>query len=283
MNHLFVDNLTVIDFAYLDATRGLVGESWIADIVLGGELDEQGMVFDFSHVKRVIKQVIDAQVDHRLVVPKGHPGLLRNDQTPQHFVWPLKNGEQIAHTGPDEAVLWLAGDTVTKAAVATLLEHELKAVLPNNVISVDVHLREEELEGPYYHYVHGLKKHLGNCQRIAHGHRSPICIHRNEQRDTGLEALWAKLWKDIYVGTEEDVSRRFVDDNGAEYIHFEYEANQGEFALTLPASRVYMMDTDTTVELIAGHIADQLKQEFPEDSIRVKAYEGVGKGGMASR
>jgi len=139
------------------------------------------------------------------------------------------------------------------------------------------------LKGPYYHYVHGLKKHLGNCQRIAHGHRSPICIHRNEQRDTALEALWAKLWKDIYVGTEEDVSRRFVDDHGTEYIHFEYEANQGEFALTLPASRVYMMDTDTTVELIAGHIADQLKQEFPEDSVRVKAYEGVGKGGMASR
>jgi len=63
-------------------------------------------------------------------------------------VWPLTNGEQIAHTGPDEAVLWLAGDTVTKAAIATLLEHELKAVLPNNVISVDVHLREEMLEGP---------------------------------------------------------------------------------------------------------------------------------------
>ncbi len=44
-----------------------------------------------------------------------------------------------------------------------------------------------------------------------------------------------------------------------------------------------MLDSDTTVELIAAHIAGQLKSEFPEDAIRVKAYEGVGKGAIASR
>lgn len=79
MNHLFIDNLTVIDFAYLDHHRGLVGESWIADIVLGGELDEQGMVFDFGNVKRTIKRVIDERVDHRLVVPAGASCLARGD------------------------------------------------------------------------------------------------------------------------------------------------------------------------------------------------------------
>ncbi|MEP3588653.1 MAG: 6-pyruvoyl tetrahydropterin reductase, partial [Marinobacter sp.] len=90
-------------------------------------------------------------------------------------------------------------------------------------------------------------------------------------------------WEDIYVGTEEDVTRRFVGDDGQHYISFDYEANQGEFALTLPESRVYMLETDTTVELIAAHMADVLKAEFPEDEIRVKAYEGVGKGAIAVR
>ncbi|MDK8464011.1 6-carboxytetrahydropterin synthase [Marinobacter sp. SS13-12] len=283
MNHLFVDNLTVIDFAYLDASRGLVGESWIVDVVLGGELDDQGMVFDFSNVKRTIKRVIDERVDHRLVIPRGYSGLEWNEDEPESFMWHLTDGTRILHQSPDEAVVWLSSQRVVPSAVATLLEHELRAVLPANVTDVEISLREDVIEGAYYHYVHGLKKHLGNCQRIAHGHRSPIRIDRNGHRDRDLENRWAKLWQDIYVGSEEDVTQRWVAADGTEYVTFEYEANQGEFALTLPESRVYMLDSDTTVELIAAHIAEQLKAEFPEDIIRVKAYEGVGKGAIASR
>lgn len=283
MNHLFVDNLTVIDFAYLDPARGLVGESWIADVVLGGELDEQGMVFDFSNVKRTIKRIIDERVDHRLVIPRGYEGLSWNQDTPDTFTWALTDGSHIIHRSPDEAVVWLSADRVIPSAVAALLERELLAVLPSNVTSVQINLREEVLEGAYYHYVHGLKKHLGNCQRIAHGHRSPIRIDRNGKRDEELERSWAKLWQDIYVGSEEDVVRRHVEDDDVAYITFEYESNQGEFALTLPEARVYMMNTDTTVEFIAAHIADELKAKLPSDSILVKAYEGVGKGAIASR
>ena len=283
MNHLFVDNLTVIDFAYLDPARGLVGESWIADVVLGGELDDQGMVFDFSNVKRTIKRVIDERVDHRLVIPRGYEGLQWSEEAPNTFRWALTGGGHIEHSSPDEAVVWLSSDRVVPSAVAALLEKELKAVLPGNVISVDINLREEVIEGAYYHYVHGLKKHLGNCQRIAHGHRSPIRIDRNGHRAYDLEERWAKLWQDIYVGTEEDVARRFVGEDGIGYITFEYEANQGEFALTLPEHRVYMLETDTTVELIAAHIADKLKAEFSGEEIQVKAYEGVGKGAIAIR
>ncbi|MBC7192312.1 6-carboxytetrahydropterin synthase [Marinobacter sp.] len=283
MNHLFVDNLTVIDFAYLDRQRGLVGESWIVDVVLGGELDEQGMVFDFSNVKRTIKRVIDERVDHRLVIPARYQGLSQSQDTPGQFRWHLTDGTHIDHRSPSEAVVWLESDRVVPSVVARLLEKELQAVLPANVTSVEISLREEEIDGAYYHYVHGLKKHLGNCQRIAHGHRSPIRIDRNGHRDYSLENHWAALWRDIYVGSGEDVARREVDADGTAYITFEYEANQGEFGLTLPESRVYMMDTDTTVELIAAHMASRIKTEYPEDSVRVKAYEGVGKGAIAVR
>jgi 6-pyruvoyl-tetrahydropterin synthase len=283
MNHLFIDNLTVIDFAYLDASRGLVGESWIVDVILGGELDEQGMVFDFSNVKRTIKRVIDERVDHRLVIPRGYPGLKWRENDPQAFSWALTDGTAITHQSPDEAVVWLSSERVGPSAVSELLQQELRAVLPGNVTDIIINLREDEIEGAHYHYVHGLKKHLGNCQRIAHGHRSPIRIERAGHRDRDLEREWAKLWQDIYVGSEEDVTRRWVADDGTSYVHFEYEANQGEFSLTLPEKRVYMLDSDTTVELIAAHIADQLRARFPDDSILVKAYEGVGKGSIAQR
>src|SRR5690554_6386838 len=100
MNHLFVDNITVIDFAYLDPARGLVGESWIPDVVLGGELDDQGTEFDISLVKLAIKRVIDERGDHRLVIPRGYAGLIWDEATPYAFIWNLLDGSRIHHRCP---------------------------------------------------------------------------------------------------------------------------------------------------------------------------------------
>jgi hypothetical protein len=143
------------------------------------------------------------------------------------------------------------------------------------VRSIRITFTEESIDGPYYHYSHGLKKHQGNCQRIAHGHRSKILIWRNDQLDTKLMEDCAEKWRDIYVATHTDLTH---SDNDSHL--FSYQAQQGEFTLQIPKSQCYFVNSDTTVELIAQHIADTLAAQTG-DAIKVKAYEGVGKGAIA--
>ncbi len=140
-----------------------------------------------------------------------------------------------------------------------------------------IELRSEEGAGPFYQYSHGLKKHDGNCQRIAHGHRSRIEIYRNDQRDEALEAVWAERLRDIYIGT-----RSHLVEVGAGMHHYRYRAPQGEFELKLPAECCYLIDTESTVEQIAAHLAAEIKREHPGDEVLVRAYEGVGKGAIAT-
>jgi hypothetical protein len=49
----------------------------------------------------------------------------------------------------------------------------------------------------------------------------------------------------------------------------------------LEKSAVYVMPMDTTVELIAQYVADKMKKQYPDNSYKVIAYEGVAKGAIA--
>ncbi len=57
---------------------------------------------------------------------------------------------------------------------------------------------------------------------------------------------------------------------------------QGEFVFAIAKSETEILPTDTTVELLAGYIADQVAPSLTENqSLQIVAYEGVGKGAMA--
>src|SRR3546814_5783065 len=75
----------------------------------------------------------------------------------------------IEHRSPTCALSLLDADTITSDIVVAWLTPRLQAVLPDSVAALNLQLRHEHIDGAYYHYVHGLKKHAGLCQRIAHG------------------------------------------------------------------------------------------------------------------
>jgi 6-pyruvoyl-tetrahydropterin synthase len=282
MATLFVNNLTVLDFSYLHSKRGMVGESWIVDLELSGDLDEQSMVFDFGHIKKQIKQVLDEYADHRLLIPAESDLLTQGTDGEERIsiTWRYPGGD-IRMRAPDASILLVPAMEISKAHLAIYLTERIREVVPANVTEILLNLREEEFgTAPYYHYSHGLKKHDGNCQRIAHGHRSRIEIQENGRRSRYWEKLWADRWEDIYIGTEEDLEGTYYIDEVPHH-RFRYESDQGMFELLIPEDHCYMVDTDTTVEQLALHIVGELAAEAPGKHFRVRAYEGVGKGALA--
>ena len=279
MTTLFVEQLTVIDASYLCPRRGLVGESWIVDLELEGALDEQSMVLDFGSVKKQLKRAIDEGPDHTLIVPLHYPAqqtaTLEDGRVRTLFMSAVGG---IEHTAPAGALTLLEAPEVTTDALIAHLAPKLAAAVPANVARIGLTLRHEAIEGASYHYTHGLRKHRGNCQRIAHGHRSRLVIRVDGARDGTLEQEWAERFRDIYHYTGAHV----IADDG-ERLSLAYTAPEGEFELVLPKARCYLLgeETDSTVEEIAEHLAARVAAARPGHRIEVRAFEGVMKGAIA--
>ncbi len=274
---LFVDNLTNIDFSYLCPIRGLVGETWLAHIALDGILDEQGMVCDFGVVKKTLREWLDTHLDHCLLVPTSTSSVRSGrDGQAAHVTLTLEDGGTVAVEAPAQAIQLLAIPAITPDNVAKWCIDQLKDVFGNTVARLHMSFTPETIDGPYYHYSHGLKKHRGQCQRIAHGHRSRLFIWRNDQLCLASMQHWARRWQDIYIGTREDL---MFEKN--ETMSFRYSAREGDFSLRLPKNRCYLIEQDSTVEHLAQHLADTVGRQFPGELIRVQAFEGIGKGAIA--
>lgn len=287
---LFVNNLTVIDFSYLDIKRGLVGESLIVDITLRGELDHQSMVMDFSKVKKDIKKYIDETIDHAVVIPwDSHQISYFSSGLAAEVTLHTDEGKVDCYvSGPVKSFCPIDSMTINRDVLEKWLTTRINAIMPANIEGVSVSLREEHVGGHYYHYAHGLKKHEGNCQRIAHGHRSAIRIFIDGQRHASWEMFWAERWRDCYLMSEEDV---IVDlsklSSGAQKIANEkliasaYTSSQGRFEILIKHGRVEILPYDTTIERIARYINQEMLYMQPDlSNVVVHAFEGIEKGAI---
>lgn len=72
--------------------------------------------------------------------------------------------------------------------------------------------------------------------------------------------------------------------NDQTHYAFKYTAPQGQFELAIAKNETEILESDTTIELLVNYIADEVKKDLTaEDTLKVIAYEGVGKGAIATR
>lgn len=277
-----------MDFSYLCPKRGMVGESWIVDVILAGELNEESMVQDFGIVKKQLKGLIDQYVDHKLLVPAEHAysQITHRDKNMVQVSFQRPDERAIHMYCPDEAYGFIYADEINMESVGAYLKDVLAIHLPDNVDDIQLLLRAEVITTPFYHYTHGLKKHDGNCQRIAHGHRSKITIIENGSENLAEEAYWAKRWADIYIGSTEDqvtigqLQCDYGDVTDATHTAFAYESSQGYFEMAISHEECEVIDRDSTVECLAQYLLEEQTKRSTAEQIQVIAFEGVGKGAI---
>src|SRR5690606_2092699 len=151
---LFVDNLTNVDFSFLDPQRGVLGETWLANVILHGDLDEQGMVCDFGTVKKLLRHWLDTELDHRLAVPVHSPNITITEIGDQLDIqWEFGDDGEFLHTrSPKEAIALVDATVLTPESVARWCISRLKTLFPDSVAQLELSFTCEAIDGAFYHY-----------------------------------------------------------------------------------------------------------------------------------
>lgn len=293
---LFYNNVTVLDYAYLDKMHGLMGDALKVNIEFIGKVDQDGVIFDFSLAKKKVKEIIDFECDHRLVIPQN---LAARDGGQISFQYNYGSKEKLlTYNAPEEAVCEIPYDHVSSHNLIAHLETLIMKEMPETVESVRLELEAEELDKDAirFHYTHGLKDHFGNCQRLFHGHGNTLEIWVNGAREVELEHWMSKelfsssihflYWENVQNKGEvlsafgsNPVTGRIP--NGMGSVHIKYQSSQGEFEAKLPAESVFITQTETTVENLSMEFAQIVKNEVgPNRRVMVRAFEGIGKGAI---
>ncbi|MCL5269809.1 MAG: 6-carboxytetrahydropterin synthase QueD [bacterium] len=84
---------------YAGKCRHLHGHNGRVEIELCGDtLDSRGMLTDFGDIKRLIKQWIDENLDHRMILKRDDPAVeyMRSHNEPAYFIDDNPTAEAIA-------------------------------------------------------------------------------------------------------------------------------------------------------------------------------------------
>lgn len=299
---IFLNNITVIDHAYIDDQGCIRGGSFNPNFIVSGKPDfQEKVVVDFSTIKKDIKKIIDKHepdvftngLDHKLWIIEGYSNIENFDitkdkqrliiQTPnvkielppdavKHI--PVINGQT-----PDYSNLYIG------YALENYVKQHLQQLYPDARIdvkcinTVDEHVALNASTRPF-HYVHGLKNSTSyGCQNIAHGHRSfihadiddPLVFNR-------LKIIAEELDNTVFV-YEENIIK--IDSNT---LTIGYSTKQrGNFSMTLNTDthKIIVLSTETTIEFLVSYINQRYgKDLFFCGAKTIYVSEGLSKGAV---
>jgi 6-pyruvoyl-tetrahydropterin synthase len=296
---LFINDVDKIDCAIFDPSIGVVGQSWFVDITVSGKLDENGFVHDFSHLRKLVKQVLKTSLDHALIIPVQSK-LVHYQETDRGELWRLQAKSRLTGVNsewtylcPKGAVYPIRSVQVTREIVEQECSRLVRHRLPEDILSVEIHLRKEDvLSGQsFFRYSHGITSHEGLCQRLFHGHRSLIEVYVADERRHDLEQWLAHevLGSIVHVASISQVVdppenlKPGVRPDFTAPLTLSYRGSMGLFEAKVPANRVFLVEEETSVESLCQELVQLIANEGVEIGapIRVKCYEGIGKGAIA--
>ncbi len=295
---IFIRQVTVLDCAIWDKTRGPLGRSWNVDVEWHGKTDEEGVVVDFSQAKKIAKNVIDEAFDHRLLISKNQIQKLKNGRLlciPDALTAPenrflIETYEHSLSLLPEDVFAELSTDETAQ------LEKHLAAVIlqfsPKNIEKVKVSLRwhPEANEPHFFSYLHSLRLHNGNCQRF-HGHSNTIEIFKDGRFDRESSVSAARFIDGKYLVTEQylETSNALIEPEYSEVVRslelnqgthtwLDYSGTQGQVRVCVPTKRLVLMPDESTIENIVRWL--HVSHFSGRSDIEVRGYEGLHKGAL---
>ena len=298
---IFLNDVTKVDCAVFDPSKGVFGQSWKVDVTVAGPIGPSGFIYDFSHMKKLVRQVLKSSIDHALIMPINSQMVqfrgmeFRGSEKSESWQMrsrPTKTGceAEWGYQSPTGAVFPTRSVAVNRQVLEQEIVKSLRHRLPQEIRSITVALREEDA-GPteaVVRYTHGIARHEGLCQRLFHGHRCRLQIYVGDERRPDLEHYVARdvLGANVHMTTPSQILRGEIEPGSrgkpGETVTLGYVASQGTFEATLPADRVFCVAQETSSECIAQELARLVKrEENTTERVRVVCYEGVDKGAVA--
>ncbi len=296
LSSIFLHDITKIDCAVFDPSKGVVGQTWKVDVTIIGPLGENGFVIDFGLVKKMVRQTLKSSLDHALIIPINSQavqfkGMDRGERWHMRARATKGGADQDwEYMGPAGAIFPLRSVALNRQTIEQEFTRQLRHRLPQELVQVTVQLREEDVVATeaVFRYSHGIAKHAGMCQRLFHGHKSRIQIHVGDERRPDLEHYIARdvLGGNVHIATPSQFIQGAIEPGTRgktrDSVVLGYEGSLGFYEATLPADRIFCVETETSIECITHELARLVKrEENTAERVRVMCYEGSDKGASA--